>query len=158
LTFLHYFPYFFFLPNPKRVPPTIEAFKGVRGGLTLTLEQSDPTLVKSGRRPVFVLARETSRCPYCAFGFHCKFTGMRSCKSCHSCQIMSFMSNLVIHVKSCHSCQIMSFMSNQVIYVIHVNSCHSCQIMSFMSNHVIHVKSCQVKSCQEVHFVVKKLI
>jgi hypothetical protein len=35
----------------------------------------------------------------------------------------------VIHVKSCHSCQIMSFMSN---HVIHVKSCHSCQIMSFV--------------------------
>jgi hypothetical protein len=64
-------------------------------------------------------------------------------KSCHSCQIMSFMSNYiiyVIYVKSCQSCQIMSFMSN---HVIHVKSCHSCQIMSFMSNHGIHVKSCQ---------------
>jgi hypothetical protein len=36
------------------------------------------------------LSRQTSRCPFCAFGFYCKFTGMRSCKSCHSCQIMSF--------------------------------------------------------------------
>jgi hypothetical protein len=42
------------------------------------------------------------------------------------------MSNHVIHVKSCHSCQIMSFMSNHVIHV------KSCQIMSFMSNHAIH--------------------
>jgi hypothetical protein len=111
--------------------------------------------------------KETSRCPYCAFGFHCKFTGMRSFKSCHSCQIMSFMSNHVIlaisshtsqimsfmsnhviHVKSCHSCQIMSFMSN---HVIHVKSSHSCQIMSFMSNHVIHVKSCH--SCQIMSFM-----
>jgi hypothetical protein len=56
---------------------------------------------------------QTSRCPYCAFGFHCKFRGMRSLKLCHSCQIMSFMSNhviwsnYVIHFKSCHSCQIM---------------------------------------------------
>jgi hypothetical protein len=49
----------------------------------------------------------------------------------------------VINVKSCHSCQIMSFMPN---HVIHVKSCHSCQIMSFMSNHVIHVKSCH-SSC-----------
>jgi hypothetical protein len=57
------------------------------------------------------LSNKTSRCPYCAFGFHCKFTGIRSFKSCHSCQIISFMSNHVIHVKSCHSCQIMSFMS-----------------------------------------------
>jgi hypothetical protein len=32
--------------------------------------------------------RKTSRCPYCAFGFHCKFRGMRSLKLCHSCQIM----------------------------------------------------------------------
>jgi hypothetical protein len=46
----------------------------------------------------------TSRCPYCAFCFHCKFRGMRSLKLCHSCQIMSFMSNHVIHLKSCHSC------------------------------------------------------
>jgi hypothetical protein len=29
--------------------------------------------------------RSTSRCPYCAFGFHCKFRGMRSLKLCHSC-------------------------------------------------------------------------
>jgi hypothetical protein len=93
---------------------------------------------------------ETSRCPYCAFGFHCKFTGMRSCKSCHSCQIMSFMLNHVIHVKSCHSCQIMSFMSN---HVIHVKSCHSCQIMSFMSNQVIYVKSCQIMSFMSNHVV-----
>jgi hypothetical protein len=45
--------------------------------------------------------RKTSRCPYCAFGFHCKFRGMRSlklCHSCHSCQIMSFISN---HDHSC---------------------------------------------------------
>jgi hypothetical protein len=47
---------------------------------------------------------KTRRCPYCAFGFHCKFRGMRSLKLCHSCQIMSFMSNHVIHLKSCHSC------------------------------------------------------
>jgi hypothetical protein len=31
---------------------------------------------------------KTSRCPYCAFGFHCKFRGMRSLKLCNSCQIM----------------------------------------------------------------------
>jgi hypothetical protein len=30
----------------------------------------------------------TSRCPYCAFSFNCKFRGMRSLKSCNSCQIM----------------------------------------------------------------------
>jgi hypothetical protein len=72
----------------------------------------------------------TSRCPYCAFGIHCKFRGMRSLKLCHLCQIMSFMSNHVIisnhaiQFKSCNSCQIMYFG----------------QIMSFISNHVIHVK------------------
>jgi hypothetical protein len=47
-----------------------------------------------------------------------------------SCQLMSFMSSYIIHVKSCHSCQIMSLISN---HVIHVKSSHSCQIMSFMS-------------------------
>jgi hypothetical protein len=48
------------------------------------------------------LLSKTSRCPYCAFGFHCKFRGMRSLKLCHSCQIMSFISNHAIHVKSCN--------------------------------------------------------
>jgi hypothetical protein len=90
-------------------------------------------------------------------------------KSCHSCQILSLMSNHVIHVKSCHSFQIMSFMSN---YVIHVKSCQSCQIMSFMSNHVIHVKSkhssqiisfmsnhvIHVKSCQIIPFISNHVI
>jgi hypothetical protein len=108
-----------------------------------------PSIAVRFRLPCYGTIIKTSRCPYCAFGFHCKFTGMWSCqimslmsnhvihvKLCHSCQIMSFMSNHVIDVKSCHSCQIMSFMSN---HVIHVKSCHSCQIMSFLSNHVIHV-------------------
>jgi hypothetical protein len=74
-------------------------------------------------------------------------------KSCHSCHIISYISNHVIHVKSCHSCQIMSFMSN---HVIHVKSCHSCQIQSFMSNHVIHVKSCH--SCQIMSFMSNHVI
>jgi hypothetical protein len=74
-------------------------------------------------------------------------------KSCHSCQIMSFMSNHIIHVKSCHSCQIMSFMSN---HVIHLKSCQSCQIMSFMSNHVIHVKTCY--SCHIMLFISNHVI
>jgi hypothetical protein len=39
--------------------------------------------------------------------------------------------NHVIHVKSCHSSQIMSFMSNHEI---------SCQIMPFISNHVTGYK------------------
>jgi hypothetical protein len=79
--------------------------------------------------PNIIQQIKTSRCPYCAFGFHCKFRGMRSLKLCHSSQIMPFMLNHVIHViscnleKSCHSCQIMSN------HVIHVKSCHSSQIM-----------------------------
>jgi hypothetical protein len=40
-------------------------------------------------------------------------------------------SDYAIHVKSCHSCQIMSFVSN---HVIHVKSCHSCQIMSYVTH------------------------
>jgi hypothetical protein len=51
------------------------------------------------RPPKGTLQVKKRRCPYCAFGFHCKFRGMRSLKLCHSCQIMSFMSNHVIHVK-----------------------------------------------------------
>jgi hypothetical protein len=97
-----------------------------------------------------VMPNATSRCPYCAFGFHCKFTGMRSFKLCLSCQIISFMSNHVIHVKSCHSCQIMSFMPNNFIPV---KSCYSCQIMSFMSNHVIHVKSCHSFQIMSNHVI-----
>jgi hypothetical protein len=111
----------------------------------------------SNRRRKFVV--KTSRCPYCAFGFHCKFRGMRSLKLCHSCQIMSFMSNHVIHVKSRHSSQIMLFMLNHVIHVISCNlvkSCHACQIMSFMSNHVIHLKSCH--SSQIMQFMSKHVI
>jgi hypothetical protein len=81
----------------------------------------------------------TSRCPYCAFGFHCKvsWTGVIDVKSCHSCQITTFMSN---HVNSRCSCQITRFlsklcqnMSNQVVHFISCPSCHSCQIMSLMS-------------------------
>jgi hypothetical protein len=51
---------------------------------------------------------------------------------------MSFMWNHVIHVKSCHSCEIMPFVSNHVIHVIHVNSCH------FMSIRVNSCHSCHL--------------
>jgi hypothetical protein len=59
--------------------------------------------------------------------------------SCHSSQVMLFVSIHAIYVNSSHSCQFMPFMS---IHAIHVNSCHSCQFMPFMSIHTIHVNSC----------------
>jgi hypothetical protein len=102
-----------------------------------------------------VQRRRTSRCPYCAIGFHCEVLWMGPLWSLFSalnhvihvklCQIMSFSSNHVIQFKSCHSCQIMSFMSN---HVIHVKSCHSCQIMSFMSYHVNSFMTCVIRTFQ----------
>jgi hypothetical protein len=115
------------------------------------------------------IMNKTSRCPYCALGFHCKVRGKESiwarsyyvmsihihvinvnsysCHSCHSCHFM------VMHV---HFCQFASLMSFNVIncnfmafYGIHENSCYSCKFMSFMP---IDVNSCY--SCQFVSIYV----
>jgi hypothetical protein len=53
--------------------------------------------------PLAFIARSRDWCPS---------TPILMLKSCHLCQIMLILSNIVIHVKSCHLCylcQIMSF-------------------------------------------------
>jgi hypothetical protein len=74
-------------------------------------------------------------------------------KSCHSCQIMPFMSNHAIHVKSCILCKIMLFMSFMSNCAIHVKSCQLCKIMPIMQNHANYAKSCQL--CQILLFFVQ---
>jgi hypothetical protein len=127
-----------------------------------------------GRRCPQSFLALTSRCPYCAFGFHCKVRGMDSVSahlchvnSCHSCKFMSiiafhdilcqFLVIYVIYVISfhVHSCQFTSFMS-LFSFNDRVNSCYSSKVLlfkSFISIHVIRVNSYQFMSFMSIHII-----